>query len=375
MLWRPAEHEPPSGGDWDEHAAKRAISAIVADAQSHLGDCAWPTHPLDELEAEGPLTSLYLGSAGTIWALHELGSLLDLPPAIDLATVIGRALVRYRATPEFGDQAHPPSLWMGETGLLLVASKVGSPLADLDRLRELVRANRAHPTWELMWGSPGTMLAARACGFEDEWRDSAELLWRQWDETTDLWTQNLYGSVTTYLGPAHGFAGNVRALRGFVDDEILSARVARALDRHAIWREDLLNWPPRPTEPPETIRVQWCHGAPGIIATLGDLVPHESALAAGELIWRAGPLRKGPGLCHGTAGNGYAFLTLFARTGEERWLDRARRYAMHAIVQVERERDRLGRGRYSLWTGDLGVAIYLRSCIRGDPAFPTIDFW
>ena len=35
----------------------------------------------------------------------------------------------------------------------------------------------------------------------------------------------------------------------------------------------------------------------------------------------AGPLRKGAGLCHGTAGNGCAFLALHARTGDERWLD------------------------------------------------------
>jgi hypothetical protein len=75
------------------------------------------------------------------------------------------------------------------------------------------------------------------------------------------------------------------------------------------------------------------------------------------------------------AGNGYAFLKLFALTGDARWLDRARRSAMHAMAQVQTERDRLGRGRYSLWTGDLGVAMYLRSCLRADPAFPTIDFW
>jgi hypothetical protein len=33
--------------------------------------------------------------------------------------------------------------------------------------------------------------------------------------------------------------------------------------------------------------------------------------AGGELTWRAGPLAKGANLCHGTAGNGYAFLALF----------------------------------------------------------------
>lgn len=369
MLWRSAEHEPVVQREWDASVARDALTAIVADADASAHDGLWPVHPLDELDEEGPVASLYLGSAGTIWALHELGSSLDLP------ALIARSLDHYRAEPDFGEQAHAPSLWMGETGLLLVAEKLAAPAADRERLRQLVRENRAHPTWELMWGSPGTTLAARECELHREWQESAALLLDHWEEGSDLWTQTLYGTVRSYLGPAHGFAGNVHALRGHVDDDVLHARVARVLDRHAIRQNDLVNWPP--TEPPErlksTIRVQWCHGAPGIIATLGDLMPRELALAGGNLTWRAGPLRKGPGLCHGTAGNGYAFLKLFALTGDEHWLARARRFAMHAIAQVQSERDRLGRGRYSLWTGDLGLAVYLMDCIRAEPKFPTID--
>ena len=77
------------------------------------------------------------------------------------------------------------------------------------------------------------------------------------------------------------------------------------------------------------IRTQWCHGAPGMVATLTGIAPHDDAftrllVAGGELTWEAGPLRKGPTLCHGTAGNGLAFLALFERTGDERWLERAR---------------------------------------------------
>ena len=64
----------------------------------------------------------------------------------------------------------------------------------------------------------------------------------------------------------------------------------------------------------------------------------ELLVAGGELTWRAGPLSKGPGVCHGTAGNGFAFLKLLERTGDERWLDRARAFAVHAAEQVERER-------------------------------------
>jgi len=95
-------------------------------------------------------------------------------------------------------------------------------------------------------------------------------------------------------------------------------------------------------------------------------------LAGGELTWRAGPLTKGANLCHGTAGNGYAFLALFARTGDELWLERARAFAMHAAAQVARTRDEVGRGRYTLWTGDPGTALYLADCLDGSPNVPLV---
>jgi DUF1680 family protein len=67
-------------------------------------------------------------------------------------------------------------------------------------------------------------------------------------------------------------------------------------------------------------------------------MPPDLLLGGAELTWHAGPLAKGAGLCHGTAGNGYALLRAYEVTGDEAWLDRARRFAMHALEQVERAR-------------------------------------
>jgi hypothetical protein len=92
--------------------------------------------------------------------------------------------------------------------------------------------------------------------------------------------------------------------------------------------------------------------------------------AGGELTWRAGPLAKGANLCHGTAGNGYAFLALLERTGDELWLERARAFAMHSIAQVDRARAEFGQGRYSLWSGDPGTALYLADCLAGAGTVP-----
>ncbi len=112
-----------------------------------------------------------------------------------------------------------------------------------------------------------------------------------------------------------------------------------------------------------------------MVTSLADVdAPIDDLLVAGgEMTWRAGPLSKGSNLCHGTAGNGYAFLKLFQRTGDQIWLDRARAFAMHALAQSETQAAALGRRRYSLWTGDLGVACYLWDCLQAKARFPTLD--
>jgi len=256
--------------------------------------------------------------------------------------------------------------------------------------RNTYRANADNPSLEFNWGSPGTMLAAavmfertRDQRWRTAWTESADRLWSVW--RGDPWEQDLYGRRTHIIGPAHGFAGNVFVLaRGdLLDDErraTLETRAVATLDLHALRAAGVAQW--RPSLEPSRVprRTQWCHGAPGIVASLATLAPGNDALtellvAGGELTWRAGPLRKGAGLCHGTAGNGYAFLKLLARTGDELWLHRARAFAMHAIEQVERATDAHGRGRHTLWTGDPGTALYLASCLEADAAFPTLDVW
>src|SRR5918996_199227 len=88
------------------------------------------------------------------------------------------------------------------------------------------------------------------------------------------------------------------------------------------------------------IRLQWCHGGAGVVASTAPYLEEELLLAGAELVWQAGPasMEKGPGICHGTAGNGYAFLRTFGRTADEGWLERGRRFAVHALDQVATRR-------------------------------------
>jgi lanthionine synthetase-like protein len=365
VIYDAAAHEQLTETPWDEDAVRRNIEDIVADAERALRDGVWPNHTLDDDNDPLPegLTTLYLGAAGMLWALHTLGS------SLDLASLAERTVARYRARPDFEDV---PSLLMGESGVLLVAKIVGAEF-DAERLRARITENVRNETWELMWGSPGTIIAARVAGFDGEWRESCQVLAAEWDRESGLWTQHLHGRVYRFTGPVHGFAGNVHALREALPDEALQAGVESTLRRLGVVEDGLANWPP--TEGEGLIRLQWCHGAPGLVATLGDLMPTDLLLQGAELTWRAGPLVKGPGLCHGTAGNGYALLRTHAITGDDVWLERARRFAVHALEQVERARSSYGHGRYSLYTGDVGAALYAKSCLEVDPRFPTLDAW
>jgi Lanthionine synthetase C-like protein len=384
VLFDPRAHERLIKDTWEPGAVRAAIREISEDAERAFDD-GWPTHPQDSESREDEerrFHTVYLGGSGVVQALGSLQRRGLVELRRDYVSYLERSY-----EPDFPDTDHERSLWMGETGIRLALHRRFPSRANADRLAELIAANADDERCEVMWGSPGTMLAAAAmreltaeARWLDLWRESAAWLRDEWDPETNLWTQHLYGSVEQFIGPAHGFAGCVLALSRDADDE-LHRRAASATARYAVEEDGLANWPPlasmeslRSTRD-GSIRLQWCHGAPGVVASLARLAPgddeHGRLLwAGGELTWRAGPLAKGASLCHGTAGNGYAFLALFERTGDELWLERARAFAMHALAQVERARADLGRGRYTLWTGDPGTALYVADCLAGGGTVP-----
>jgi Lanthionine synthetase C-like protein len=365
MLFSPEAHEALADEPWSPAKVRTAITAIVADAESAFDD-GWPLHPQDQDDDDDPTTrfrTMYLGGAGVVEALHRLAlrGLVELRR--DYVPYLERSL---EAQADFPDEDAERSLWMGETGIRLVLQRLAPSQGNLERLSELIAANERDERCELMWGSPGTILAGHELGLD--MTASSEWLHGRRD-SEGLWTQQLSGRSSRFLGPVHGFAGCVLALRDVPD-------VLETLQRFAVEEDGLVNWPPLAgkglvdANRDGQIRTQWCHGAPGIIATLAHVLDEELAVGGGELTWRAGPLRKGANLCHGTAGNGYAFLALLERTGDERWLTRARAFAMHAARQVEHSRSECGRGRYTLWAGDLGTALYLADCTTGGGELP-----
>ena len=400
MLYEPSRHEILTRDPWNEKRARQCIDSIVADAESALADgITWPSHPLD-VPDDPPARhkSLYLGSAGVLWAMWHLAQRGFARLHVDPSSLVERTLDEYLANPDTNEVV--PSYFLGEAGILLVAFRLTGEGRFADRLLAVVEGNIGHPANEALWGAPGTMIAALHMldwTGDRAWRDlvlaNVEDIWRAWHRSAHvpayLWTQDLYGHVVQLIGSGHGFAGNayplLRAASQLAPDmrQALYARCVETLRVTRRFEHGAANWPqgvgtPRPGR--TELLMQWCHGAPGIVTAFAPFpVGHSAELeemlaAAGASIREAGPLAKGFGLCHGTAGNGLALLALYERTRDATWLEHARRFAMHAIGQYEAMRERHGRARYTLWTGDAGLAIYLAQCIEGKAGVPSLDY-
>ncbi|MBI2389386.1 MAG: LanC-like protein [Deltaproteobacteria bacterium] len=377
MLFEPDRHLELPSRVWDERVARDAIARVVDDAARAFDGRGFPVHPLDEPETHGPPppTSIYWGTAGVVWAIDHLAraGVASAPPWLrDVA----------RATCD--ERSRSRGFLMGRLGALAVANAVAPDAELADALLREIEACLALPSNELMLGAPGAVLVATRVHartgdvrFAELARRGAVSMWSTRD-ADGLFSQRLFGGAERYLGLVHGFAGNAAVLlraAPLLDPRVreeIETSVAAATERTAVREGELASWPATAGERPRLMQI--CHGAPGFVVGLAGLRASLPTLsAAGAAIERAGPLRKGTNLCHGDAGNGYAFLALHAATGDATWLDRARAFAMNAIARCDATRSRYGQGRYSLWTGDLGLACFLWGCVTEDARFPTID--
>jgi lantibiotic modifying enzyme len=399
-----ARHVPLRPIHWSESDATAAIEDIVADGLEHFdAERFWPVHPLDEGIRDGH-TSLYFGAAGVVWGIDYLGRVGATKARFDFRRALPRLLEASQAEFAKWKYAAHGSLLLGDIGAALVAMRLDHAPATADLVYARADANTTLPVRELMWGIPGSMIVCchmSTMTAEPRWRalftNQAARLLGDLEETDDgpLWTQDLYGRDLRYLGPVHGYAGNMIALmRGWewlTDDQRaqLAEAVPQTLTTNAQRSEHGTTWPGVVADrdkPPDnygharTRLCQHCHGAPGMVTAFVDAPFTAAELEdllrdGGQFTWAAGPLAKGSNLCHGTGGNGYAFLKLYRRTNDAMWLERARAFAMTAIAQYREARKEYGRGRYSLWTGDVGLAIYLWDCLTGVPRFPTVDIF
>src|SRR5262245_17656704 len=239
VLFKLELHEPLSDRSWDESRARYALRGIVADADRAFDpDGLWPAEEWDSWQTTPPLKDVYTGAAGVLLGLDQLRRRGLAETQIDLVAATRRTLERWREHPDYEQWTDLPSrpesaLLAGGAGPLFAAWRIEPSPELADELFTRVRENVGNEAVEIMWGAPGTMLAARAMHgwtgderWADAWQESAESVLDMRDED-GLWTNRLYGETFRSLTPPHGLVGNVQALRpGLSEDR--SASLERA---------------------------------------------------------------------------------------------------------------------------------------------------
>ncbi|XP_028659894.1 lanC-like protein 2 [Erpetoichthys calabaricus] len=185
-----------------------------------------------------------------------------------------------------------------------------------------------------------------------------------------------------YIGAAHGLAGIYYMLmqpEAKVDVEVLNDLIKPSIDyvRHKKFRSG--NYPSSLSNETDRL-VHWCHGAPGVIHMI--LQAHKvfkeekylkDAVECSDVIWQRGLLRKGYGICHGTAGNGYSFLSLYKQTQDKKYLYRACKFAEWCL-DYGTHGCRIPDRPYSLFEGMAGAIYFLSDILKPETSrFPAFE--
>lgn len=198
---------------------------------------------------------------------------------------------------------------------------------------------------------------------------------------------------TEYLGAAHGLCFILQILMyvpGYLDAYPGETKDIKAsVDYLLALQTEQGNFPCATDEiningPSEEYDlVHWCHGAPGVVYLMarayivfGDEKYLQSCEKCADLVWNKGLLRKGPGLCHGVAGNGYVFLLLYRLTNDVKYLHRAMAFVQFLDKDEFKTQARTPDNPYSLYEGIAGTACYVADIMQPNAAvFPFSDIF
>ncbi|ODN01842.1 LanC-like protein 3 [Orchesella cincta] len=198
---------------------------------------------------------------------------------------------------------------------------------------------------------------------------------------------------TEYLGAAHGLSSILQILISFPvflnENPEAATTIKASIDFYHTLQDQTGNFPcamdelGRKARHPDEMLVHWCHGAPGAIylfakanKVYGEQKYLDACLKCGDLMWNRGLLRKGPGICHGVAGNGYVFLVLnrLLEGKDPKQLYRAGKFAEFLeCPQFLKEANRPD-CPYSLYEGWAGTVCFLMDLLQPEAAeFPFFN--
>lgn len=362
---------------------------------------------------------LYVGAAGvgyTLWYLSTKPAFASQKAALlGLAKKYVDVSFQYIQHPDYKDDGIQVSLILGNGGVYLVGALVFHSLGLHDQVKQCVNAYEKLaekcllPRFlrcgsdELFVGRAGYLagllvlrnkLGVKVLN-DGTVHEICKLIvesGRHYAAKTKSKVPLMYAYYDTeYLGAAHGlcsilqmllsFPGFVSAYPDYVADVRSSVMYLQELETMAGNYPCAIDETGANARPEEHDLVHWCHGAPGTIYMLArayrvyledDL--KQGCLRAGDLIWKKGLLKKGPGICHGVAGNAYAFLLNYRLTGNQKHLYRAQKFAEFLSTDQFKSKARTPDSPWSLYEGVAGTACFLADLT--DPAnaeFPLFD--
>jgi len=187
-----------------------------------------------------------------------------------------------------------------------------------------------------------------------------------------------------YIGAAHGLAGILYVLLQIPQiqsDNSLLCTIQKAVDFLLKQSFKSGNYPTRVGGTSDDL-VQWCHGAPALVflfcksyEVFKDSKYLTSAIAASDVVWKRGLLKKGLGLCHGISGNCYVFLHIYKLNSDIEFYLKALKICEFSWSKEGRSTLNTPDDPYSLMNGIAGaVCLYtdLLFC-ASDPRFPCFD--
>jgi len=375
---------------WDDNLAKSTIKEIYHCTLANFDpELFWKTDPEEDSVTESNKT-VYNGASGIAWALIKVSEFLNQAFPLETEQLFLNIYRSYLLSPD--SNIIKPSFLLGESGILLLLKKYSDDFIYDEKIYNIIKKNINEPSLDPLWSGTSTMNVAFKL-----YQMTKQKKWiHLYMECFDLYYKLLFEAKNNgrviwdqanrkkhrYTGAGHGFTGNIHSMLLNIDQfddlrkKTLLDYVAEVLTSLACKKSEGANWAPTIPNTKKSYEfgyLQWCHGAPGIITSLKNFPVNYSQsleklmIQAGHLIWTAGPLKKGVGICHGTDGNGFAFLHLFRRTQDPLWLMRARVFAMYAIKEQQKNRS-------TLFTGQMGLAMFLMGCLKKDDRFPILDY-
>lgn len=347
-------------------------------------------------------SDLYVGTSGIAFMFWKISQsvMRDEIEACKLAKLYSDCSVK---AVETSRRKEPIGLLCGDAGVYVTAAAVNASRGESNEhdLKKLMEGISSFEDPRYLENGQDEMLVGR-CGFllglrwlervlhheiipADEWQRLNSIIvesGRTYAKSSKKKVALMYQyHGREYLGAAHGISAILFALLMNPLDRKDLQDVKSMIDEILKMQNDG-NFPCHFNKPDSHL-VHWCHGAPGVFYLMakaykifGSQEYLNSCIKCGDLIWKVGLLKKGPGICHGIAGNGYVHLLLFRLTGDTKHFYRAVKFAEFLESDVFIRESQTPDRPFSLFEGIAGTVCFLIDLLQPEKAeFPFMDFF